>query len=442
MSEREFAIGLIGVTGYTGRLAAEFAYSLNEKLVTRGEAPLTFLFIGRRLEALQSQVEALNRKMSPELSSRWSGAGVSCVEDMTNQPDKLDQEIGRCQALVTYAGPYTQCGEPVVASCLRCSTHYVDITAEVIWVKMMELKYGRKAEQEKIKVIPCCGFDFLPNDLMMLQLAMVAESDKCVQSWGGLKTLREVTHAFSQSTPMVSGGTAISGIGMLRSLGFYRALLWYLNPYALCNVSPVDSTSLVATVSHPSVRFAPKPMMVGTNAWNDEYCVKFVMSYLMSKFINWSNEVQNFKYGSNLRYFGGEVRKNVLWAYLWSSMIWIGYFGASLLALLPSSITSKIVPKPGCGPAIDPKTAYLYSHLRADFPSGSVHLKWRLLGGESYVFAARASLLAAMLIVRKPSSLPDRYGVLPASAAVGEPLLGALAQDMGLEMTAPEIKSL
>ena len=41
------------------------------------------------------------------------------------------------RVVLNTAGPFARYGSPVVASCVRNSTHYCDITGETNWVRFM-----------------------------------------------------------------------------------------------------------------------------------------------------------------------------------------------------------------------------------------------------------------------------------------------------------------
>lgn len=50
-------------------------------------------------------------------------------------------------------------------ACLRQKTHYVDITGEYNWIKLMIDKHHEQAQKDGVMIVPACGFDSVPSDL-------------------------------------------------------------------------------------------------------------------------------------------------------------------------------------------------------------------------------------------------------------------------------------
>jgi short subunit dehydrogenase-like uncharacterized protein len=128
-------IGLLGATGYTGRLTAtEFA--VREIDVRLG---------GR-------SAERLKRVDGTEGSER-------VVVD-TNDPRALAGFMDGLDVVISTVGPFTALGQPVVAAAVKAGVHYVDSTGEP---GFMQTVYDRYAGA-KSAVVPACGFDYLPGD--------------------------------------------------------------------------------------------------------------------------------------------------------------------------------------------------------------------------------------------------------------------------------------
>ncbi|GIS74752.1 MAG: hypothetical protein CM1200mP12_04710 [Gammaproteobacteria bacterium] len=49
-----------------------------------------------------------------------------------------------------------------MASCVKNSTHYVDITGETFWIKEMIEKHHSEAVTKGVRIIPSCGYDSFP----------------------------------------------------------------------------------------------------------------------------------------------------------------------------------------------------------------------------------------------------------------------------------------
>jgi short subunit dehydrogenase-like uncharacterized protein len=77
----------------------------------------------------------------------------------------IDAMVSRTKVVLNTAGPFALYGTPIVDACVRLKTHYVDITGETPWVKMLIERYHEPAASAGTRIIPCCGFDSIPSDL-------------------------------------------------------------------------------------------------------------------------------------------------------------------------------------------------------------------------------------------------------------------------------------
>jgi short subunit dehydrogenase-like uncharacterized protein len=128
-------IGLLGATGFTGRLtASEFA--------ARG--------IDVRLGARSR--DRLAKVDGTEHSER-------VTVDTTNARDLAGFMAG-LDVVVSTVGPFTSLGRPVVDAAVAAGVHYVDSTGEPGF--MQELYDD--CHHAKTAVVPACGFDYLPGD--------------------------------------------------------------------------------------------------------------------------------------------------------------------------------------------------------------------------------------------------------------------------------------
>ncbi|KAM0675756.1 hypothetical protein GVAV_000531 [Gurleya vavrai] len=77
----------------------------------------------------------------------------------------IDLIVKQTRILINCAGPYIFSGEKIIESCVRNKTHYLDITGETFFIEKIIYLYNRKAEENKVFVINCCGFDCVPADI-------------------------------------------------------------------------------------------------------------------------------------------------------------------------------------------------------------------------------------------------------------------------------------
>lgn len=159
-NERKYDIVVLGVTGFTGRLAARHlakAYGVNKKV--------KWAMAGRSKEKLEMARQSLADELElPEI--KGVDLLICDTDDLSTVPTLVEDT--RCVA--TTAGPFQVYGTPVVEACVKYGTHYVDITGEVGWVKCLILAFNDKAKETGAKIVPFCGHDSIPWDLTVYKL--------------------------------------------------------------------------------------------------------------------------------------------------------------------------------------------------------------------------------------------------------------------------------
>ena len=85
--------------------------------------------------------------------------------------DQLDQLVKKTRLLITTVGPYHLYGEPALAACAENGTHYLDCTGESPWYYDMVAKYDAIAKKNGAVIIPQCGLDSVPADVMTFVIA-------------------------------------------------------------------------------------------------------------------------------------------------------------------------------------------------------------------------------------------------------------------------------
>lgn len=97
-------------------------------------------------------------------------------------------------------------GEPLLKACAENGTDYVDITGEHDWVRTMWLRYDAVAKKHQARLIPCCGYDFILNDVgiaavheelkpcKLLDVAQHCPMGKSLPSKGTLRTILETLY--------------------------------------------------------------------------------------------------------------------------------------------------------------------------------------------------------------------------------------------------------
>jgi short subunit dehydrogenase-like uncharacterized protein len=166
-------IGLLGATGYTGRLTAT-ELALREIPVRLG---------GRSADRL----------------SRVDGAEGSerVVVDTTDRA-ALDRYMAGLDIVVSTVGPFELLGRPVVDAAVEAGVHYIDSTGEPDF-----MTWAYDAHSDAVTaVVPACGYDYVPSDCAAAVAASMLD---------GKPTRIDIGYSMNGMKP--TRGTARSALG-------------------------------------------------------------------------------------------------------------------------------------------------------------------------------------------------------------------------------------
>lgn len=135
---------LYGSTGFVGSAIAQLA-------LQRGLRPI---IAGRNAAKVEAQARVL---------------GVEHRVFGLDDASAMDTALNEVTVVLHCAGPYIFTSKPMVDSCLRTGTHYLDITGEL---PVYEAVAARDAESRArgIMLLPGVGFDVVPTDCLALHL--------------------------------------------------------------------------------------------------------------------------------------------------------------------------------------------------------------------------------------------------------------------------------
>lgn len=125
-------------------------------------------------------------------------------------------------------------GEPVLAACANNGTHYLDSTGEVPWIYDMVAKYDAIAKKNHSIIIPECGLDSVPADMMAYVLAREVRKRFNTACERAIMTLYDFKSG-------VSGGTALTMLELFSNYSLSH-LGKSMHPYSL---SPVQASQAV-----------------------------------------------------------------------------------------------------------------------------------------------------------------------------------------------------
>jgi len=148
---RELDVVLMGVTGFTGGLTADY-------LARHAPSGLRWGLAGRdpgRLTAVRDRLAAVD----PALS------GLPLLHADATDPASLADLASRTRVVITTVGPYLLHGEALVAACAAAGTDYVDLTGEPEFVDRSYVAHHATAQRTGARLVHSCGFDSIPYDL-------------------------------------------------------------------------------------------------------------------------------------------------------------------------------------------------------------------------------------------------------------------------------------
>jgi len=122
--------------------------------------------------------EAVERGLDPVLAGRNrdkvenQAIRLGCEEEVIDldDPQELDFLLEDATAVLHCAGPFERTYRPMVESCLRTGTHYLDITGEIGVFEGIHDRDDR-AEEAGVMLLPGVGFDVVPTDCTAAHLA-------------------------------------------------------------------------------------------------------------------------------------------------------------------------------------------------------------------------------------------------------------------------------
>jgi len=155
----------------------------------------------QRLEA-EFLIAGRDRGKLEALSEELGGVPFAAVS--LDDPAGLREALEPCSVVAACAGPFTLHGEPVVEAAVETGTHYLDTTGEQGFMRMVFDRYGARAAEKGVALVPGMGFDYLPGDLIA---SLTAD---------GMGALEEIVVAYCVHGFTPTHGTALSGLEIMR----------------------------------------------------------------------------------------------------------------------------------------------------------------------------------------------------------------------------------
>lgn len=385
MATREFDLVLLGATGFTGKLVAEYLARCDDKP--------RWAIVGRNADKLA----ALNMN-------------VPIVVADALDPSAMDALAKRTKVICTTAGPYAKYGSEVVAACAANGTHYCDLAGEVQWMRRMIDAHHDRAKSTGARIVHTCGFDSIPSDL-----GTWAVQREFRATYG--EPASHVTALFGEQSGALSGGTIASGMETAREGGESREVRKILaNPYAL-DPDP--------DAPHPS---SPDEASIGWNADLKMFTVPFVMAGINTRVVRRAHALSGYPWGNDFVY--REVMSTPGNAKGLAMAVGItGALAGLAFAMKRPALRAQLAkraPKPGEGPTLAQRER---GHWKVRFVAKNGDHKLVYIVGDAHGdpgYASTAKMLSesALSLARDP--LTSSGGVTTPSVAMGSQLYDRL----------------
>jgi short subunit dehydrogenase-like uncharacterized protein len=316
----EHDIILLGATGYTGELVAEY-------LVSRGLGDLRLALAGRDRGKLE-RVRGSLAQLDP------AAADLPLLHADSFDRASLDTLAASTKVLCTTVGPYAKYGEATVAACAAHGTHYCDLTGEPQFVRRMIDLHHDRARATGARIVNCCGFDSIPSDIGTFML------HREYQRRGG--QLQRVRNFLADTRGGVGGGTIASALNIVDEARRDREVREVmLNPYSLYPRGEPPGADRRDQVG------AKRDADLG--AWT----APFIMAAINGKIVRRSNALLDFAYGHEFRYVESMRVASGVRGMLGASLVSAGLgLAAAAMAITPlRHLAARRLAKPGSGPS-------------------------------------------------------------------------------------------
>lgn len=159
---RKYDIILYGASGFVGQQTVAY--------VAQHAKGVAWAIAGRSQAKLEAVLRVLKVKVPIIVADAQDSAALQALAAQT-------------RVVLSSAGPFALHGSSLVAACVHCKTHYVDITGETPWVRAMIDAHHAQAAAQGTRIVPCCGFDSVPSDIgayLVAQEMLRRHAEPCV----------------------------------------------------------------------------------------------------------------------------------------------------------------------------------------------------------------------------------------------------------------------
>ena len=388
--DKKFDIIIYGATGFTGSLGAKYMdkYSNEFKWAIAGRD-------SNKLEKLQNEIPA-----KPEI----------VIAD-ANDEQALLKLTASTKVVASYAGPFNKYSNLLVKACVETGTHYVDITGEAIWVRDLIDNYHQHCIDNKIKIIPACGYDSIPSDLGTYFTAKQINEP--------LKSI----FAYHNMSGGVSGGTIESAFTMRD----FKSKHKMGHPFLLNPEGSYSKNQKLLSKDYFSIKKNKK-----LNKW----VIPFVMAITNTRPVRRSAALMEAKqqsYGPDFVY--NEFQMVNKYSVALITTVSLAVLGMIIVSPFRNFLR-KFFPKPGTGPNEKTRNNGWYEALFVAKTTKNQEYVYRMYGKGDPGYKSTSMFLVESAISLLNNSDIGEYGVLTPATGLGDDLIIRL-KDQGVLFEGP-----
>ena len=434
---------LFGVTGFTGKLAAEYLLRQNYPNVKWAACARSEEKAKPILEGIVSEINAASSNDNSNdktdiVPPTILVADLICSDDEAST-NKLRDIVKSTRVVITTAGPFEKYGMTLHKLCAEEGVHYADITGETSFVRRVITEHDRIARQTGACLVSHCGNDCIPQDLTVFELHRYATSQKCT-----LK--RVVTYDEFPNEASMSGGTLTTALYQLSKPKNKNKTNTNSTGNANANVDPLvqleDGTKskFSTQVTHKKSTFVSEFQRTA-GPW--------LMAPVMANCVRRSNALLG--YAPELAY-GDALLEDPSWIQYLQRTAYKGVVGAALY--LPP-LRPYLLPQPGQGPSRETMEAgFLKLHGRAIMVKDNkedddgkhqlaLHSLFHFQKDTGYLMTAEMLVESGVLLVEmdRNKQLPKpKGGVLTPAAAFGHYLTERITKHMNVTLDIQQVQ--
>jgi short subunit dehydrogenase-like uncharacterized protein len=399
---REFDVIVVGATGFTGALVAEY---LCERYGVTGE--LRWAVAGRSGDKLAAVRESLGS----------SAKALPLIVADSLDGDAMRDLARRTRVVLTTVGPYAHFGSELVAACATNGTHYCDLAGEVQWIRRMIDLHDGDARQSGARIVHCCGFDSIPMDIgawFLQREALRRHGAHCESISLLVKAIRGGA----------SGGTMASMMNVMAEARADRSVARTLaRPYSL---NPEGSHKGPDGGDQRGIRFSEDG-----NTWT----APFVMGSVNTRVVRRSHALLDFPWGRDFRYDEAIRTGSGITGWLRAATITAGLTGLITVASFGWGrriLQRFVLPQPGTGPDRAAREAGFFKLEQIGrLPDGKL-MHTTISGDRDPGYGSTSKMLAECAVCLALDKLSSDGGVMTPVAAMAEPVFERLQRNAGL----------